>query len=127
MKFLYKPLLISLSSIIILFSNLSGSSSNWSGMSLTPDEMENSVKFQLSRGGNCKGEFEKLTIILDRFISNGYPSSDLINILGNPNSEEKSINTTVHIYNLTPISSDCNVRFEIKDDKLTNYTFLSCK
>jgi hypothetical protein len=80
--------------------------------------MEHSVKFQLSRGGNCKGEFEKLTPVLDRFIKNSYTSQKLTKILGEPNSLSTSNNSKNYTYYLSTSTNNCLLVLTIEDDKL---------
>ena len=124
MNSLYKPFFTFGLLIIILFTNISGSGSSWSGINLTPDEMENSVKFQLSRGGNCKGECEKLIPTLERFIKNTYPAESIVHILGEPNSKiENNLSTTL-IYNLAASNTNTILELSIKGDKLENYNFV---
>ncbi len=117
MNFLYKPFFIFCLLATILLTNISGSSSSWSGINLTPDEMENSVKFQLSRGGNCKGECEKLLPTLDRFIKNEYPAESLVNILGEPNSQIEN----TFIYQLAASNTKIVLTLNIRGDKLESY------
>ncbi len=124
MNFLYKPLFTFCLLAIILFANISGSSSSWSGINLTPDEMEYSVKFQLSRGGNCKGECEKIMPTLDRFIKNEYPAKSLVNILGEPNSQIKNNLSVTFVYNLAASNTNTLLTLNIKGGKLESYTIV---
>jgi hypothetical protein len=122
MNYLSKTLITFCLLITILFTNISGSSSSWSGINLTQDEMENSVKFQLSRGGNCKGECEKLIPTLDRFIKNTYSAESLVHILGEPNSKTENRLSTNYIYNLAASNTTTLLTLIIKGDKLESYT-----
>jgi hypothetical protein len=83
--------------------------------------MDCSVKFQLSRGGNCKGECEKLIPTLDRFIQNVYPAENLIHILGEPNSKVDNNQSSTFIYNLAASNSNVILTLNIQGDKLASY------
>ena len=96
-------------------------------MNLTIDEMDNSIHFQLARGGNCKGEFEKLQPTLDRFISKKLDASYLNNILGKFNNSSVTTNGTEYNYYLTEKLDGCSVSFLIKNANLVSYNFENCK
>jgi hypothetical protein len=127
MKHIYKPFTFNLLLFSLLFINISGSSSSWSGMSLTPDEMENSIKFQLSRGSNCKGECEKVIPILERFIDNSYPSKNLIHILGEPNEKIETASVISLIYNLSATSNKTELKLDTQDGKLISFKIIDDK
>ncbi len=95
-------------------------------MNLTPDEMNNSVRFQLARGGNCKGEFEKLQPTLDRFIEKKLDASYLNNILGKFNNSSVTTTETEYNYYLTEKLDGCSVTFIIKNASLVSYSFKNC-
>lgn len=126
MKNFLKALQIICILCVIGFTNLSTNKSNWSSVNLTSDEMENSVKFQQSRGGNCKGEFEKLVPVLERFIKNAYAAEKIPNILGTPNQINKENTSSTYIYNLSTSTNNCLLVLTIKDDVLAQYTTEKC-
>ncbi|MFY7964226.1 MAG: hypothetical protein ACOVO1_04970 [Chitinophagaceae bacterium] len=127
MKHFLKVSQIIVIAVIIAFTNLSTNKSNWSSINLTPDEMEHSVKFQLARGGNCKGEFEKLIPVLERFIKKSYDAEKITNILGTANTIKQENKSTKLIYNLSTSSNTCLLVLTVQDDVLVDFTTLSCK
>ncbi len=95
-------------------------------MNLTADEISNSIHFQLARGGNCKGEFEKLQPILDRFIEKQLNASYLNNILGKFNSSSITTAETEYNYYLTEKLDGCSVSFIVRNESLVSYSFKDC-
>ena len=96
-------------------------------MDLTAEEINNSIHFQLSRGGNCIGEFKKMESLLDRFIEKKLDAAYLNNILGKYNNENVALNEHQYNYHLTEKSDGCSVNLVIKDANLVSYSFVNCK
>ena len=126
MKRWFKKILLIQATTIVIISSLSTNKSNWTGMNLTTDEMDNSIHFQLARGGNCKGEFEKLQPTLNRFIEKKLDASYLNNILGKFNNSSVTAAGTEYNYYLTEKFEGCSVSFIIKNASLVSYSFKNC-
>jgi len=126
MKFFTQKIFLLPFTIIIIISSLSANKSNWSGMDLTQDEMNNCIHFQLSRGSNCIGEFKKLEPFLNRFIERRFNSDYLVNILGKPNNETVNLNKiTDYSYILTEKLDENVVHLFVRDGVLLSYKYVS--
>ena len=123
MKHLSKFLGTSILLIVIVLTNVSTNKSNWTGMDLSANEIDNSVHFQLSRGGTSKAEFQKLQPILNRFIKKHYAASHIKHILGEPNHTKiLSPLQTNYYYNLSANAKKDNVEIVIKNQELVSYS-----
>ena len=125
MKHFLKQILLSVFLLIVIFTNISGNKSNWSGMDLSPDEINSSIHFQLVRGGTCIGELQKLIPILGRFVTKKIDSSYLNNILGKPNNIISTNKGIEYQYFLTANPDSSILVITIKNGYVIYYTTAS--
>ncbi len=92
---------------------------NWVGLNLSNNDITNCINFQLTRGGNCIGDFNKLTGILDRFIAEKYSVDRLAEVLGNPN---ESIGKSALVYNLTDNKAGIKATLVVNNSELVSYS-----
>jgi len=121
MKQFFKKILIVPLIGAIVVCNISANKSNWSGMGLSSDDINNSVHFQLQRGITCFGEFKKLEPVLNRFISQKIDVSYLNNFLGKPSNVLKSSNSSQYHYYLTKKNDGCRVNLIVQNGNLISY------
>ncbi len=122
MKNFLKQTLLFIFLFVVIFTNISGSKSNWSGMDLSLDEINSSIHFQLVRGSTCVGELQKLKPVLDRFITQKIDSSYLNNILGKPNNILSSANGLKYQYYLTANPDANTLVITIQNGSVFSYT-----
>ena len=123
----FKKILVFPVVITVIIFSISANKSNWSGMDLTADEINHSIHFQLARGGNCIGEFQKLAPVLDRFKQKKIDATYLSNILGEPNNKIIRKSGIEYNYYLTTEEGRCRVNFVIENANLVSYNFGNCK
>jgi len=126
MKHFLKKLIAPIILFSIILINVSTNKSNWSSISLSPTEMQNSINFQLARGGTSKGEFEKIIPILNRFIANAYSAKNLYHILGEPDNIYNKASQTSYVYHLSASLNNCNLQLQIQNDALVSFTVSNC-
>lgn len=105
----------------ITLTNISANKSNWVGMELSSDEINNCIHFQVLRGGTCISEFEKLKPVLDRFIAKKIDAAYLKNILGKPNNTIVAKNQARFQYYLTSNLNIYQVNLTTRDNNLVSY------
>ena len=95
----------------------SGTKGNWSGLDLNTSEIKVGINFQLSRGSTCISEFNALSSILNKFITNKHDATRLVEVLGTPDTIENSKN----IYFLSSNTHNLKAVLEIKNNTLVAY------
>jgi hypothetical protein len=96
---------------------------NWVGLNLSTNDVTNCVNFQLTRGGNCISDFEKLKPVLDKFIELRYTIDRLPEVLGVPN---QTIEGSTLIYNLNANTVGCKAILKVKNNELISYSVEGC-
>jgi hypothetical protein len=127
MKSIIQKLYLLLLLSIIITCNISANKSNWASLDLNHNEIRQSIDFQLTRGGTCFAEFEKLIPILDRFIQKKYNPNNLENILGVPNQIITSNLQTEMFYYLTSNMQKCELKIVVDKTKVLNYIITNCR
>lgn len=108
----------------LIFFSTSFCKFNWVGLNLATSDITNCVNFQLTRGGNCIADFDKLKPVLNKFISLRYTVDRLPEVLGNPN---EVINGNTYVYNLNSNVTGCKALLQISNNELVSYTVDGCK
>ncbi len=121
MKQFFKKILVVPLIGTIVICNISANKSNWSGMGLSSDDINNSINFQLQRGSTCLSEFKKLQPVLNRFISQKIDAAYLSNVLGKPNNITQQKSVKQYHYYLTEKSDGCSVNFIVQNGSLISY------
>jgi hypothetical protein len=110
---------------LILVFNISANVSIWPNVKgLNTTDKQNSIAFRGLRGSNCINEFMKLKPVLDAANYNRYSQSDVLKILGKPDTIVEG--GTLLIYNLFPSSAGCKGVIRILDDKVVGCIIEKC-
>lgn len=121
MKRLTQKMGVFLLLLVIVLTNISTNKSNWAGLDLSPEEINNSVHFQVMRGGTCVGEFDNVKPVLNRFIQKNYNPKSLENVLGQPSMTTINGLQKIQHYYLSADPNKYRLEVVINNDAVVSY------
>lgn len=107
---------------VIVLTHISANKSNWAGLDLSPEEINNSVHFQVLRGSTCVGEFDNVKPVINRFIQKNYNPKDLQNVLGQPNETTVNGSQKIQHYYLSSNPNQYRLQVVINNDAVVSYS-----